>query len=82
METDLKFEFNMNLKPVRHASHRCRMTKISNEPKLRQYLVLAYQVQKTLSEGKAKDLGLKKSQYIRLVSLNCLIDVKSNGKRD
>ena len=32
------------------------MAKISNEPKLRQYLVLAYQIQETLSEGKAKDL--------------------------
>jgi len=27
------------------------------EPKLRQYLVLAYQIQETLFEGKAKDLG-------------------------
>jgi len=33
------------------------MAKISNEPKLRQYLVLAYQIQETLAEGKAKDLG-------------------------
>ena len=33
------------------------MAKISNEPKLRQYLVLAYQVQETLAEWKAKDLG-------------------------
>ena len=57
MEIDLKFEFNVNLKPVRHASYRCRMAKISNEPKLRQYLVLAYQIQETLAEGKATDLG-------------------------
>ena len=33
------------------------MAKISNEPKLRQYLVLAHQIQETISEGKAKDLG-------------------------
>lgn len=57
MGTDLKFEFEVNLKPVRHASYRHRMAKISNEPKLRQYLVLAYQIQDTLAEGKAKDLG-------------------------
>ena len=56
MDTELKFEFNVNLKPVRHASYRCRMAKISNEPRLRQYLVLAYQIQETLAEGKAKDL--------------------------
>ena len=57
METDLKFEFKVDLKPVHYKSHRCRMVKISNEPKLRQYLVLAYQIQETISEGKAKDLG-------------------------
>lgn len=57
MGTDLKFEFKVALKPVRHASPRCRMSKISNEPKLRQYLVLAYQIEEMLSEGKVKDLG-------------------------
>ena len=57
MGTDLKFEFKVDLKPVRHASYRHRMAKISNEPKLRQYLVLAYQIQDTFAEGKAKDLG-------------------------
>lgn len=57
METDLKFEFKVALKPVHYKSYRCRMTKISNEPKLRQYLVLAYQIQETLAEGKATDLG-------------------------
>lgn len=34
---------------------------------------------------KSKELSLKTSQYIRMVSLNCNIssgEVKSNGKRD
>ena len=53
MNTDLKFEFKVNLTPVRHKSYRCHMTKISNEPKLRQYLVLAYQVQETLDRDNA-----------------------------
>lgn len=57
MGTDLKFEFKVDLKPVRHASYRHRMSKILNEPKLRQYLVLAYQIQDALAEGKAKDLA-------------------------
>lgn len=57
MGTELKFEFKVDLKPVRYKSYRYRMTKISNEPKLRQYLVLAYQIQETLSERKAKDLS-------------------------
>jgi len=57
MSTNLKFEFKVDLKPVRHASYKHRMAKISNEPKLRQYLVLAHQIRDTLAEGKAKDLG-------------------------
>ena len=48
MDTELKYEFKVDLKPVRHKSHRYYMTNISNEPKLRQYLVLAYQTQETL----------------------------------
>ena len=48
MDTDLKFEFKINLKPVSHKSYRYYMAKIVNEPRLRQYLVLAYQIQETL----------------------------------
>jgi len=48
MDKELKFEFEVDLKPVRHKSHRYHMAKISNEPKLRQYLVLAYQIRETL----------------------------------
>ena len=46
MGTDLKFEFKINLPPVRHKSRSYHMTKIANEPMLRQYLVLAYQIQR------------------------------------
>ena len=48
MNTNPTYEFKVDLKPVRHKSYRYRMAKISNEPKLRQYLVLAYQIQETL----------------------------------
>lgn len=48
MSADLKFEFKVDLKPVHYKSYRCRMAKILNEPKLRQYLVLAYQIQETI----------------------------------
>jgi len=48
MATELKYEFKVDLKPVRHKSSRYHMAKISNEPRLRQYLVLAYQIQETL----------------------------------
>jgi len=50
MDTDMKFEFKVDLKPVRHASYRCCMAKISNEPKLRQYLVMAYQIRDALDK--------------------------------
>ena len=56
MNTELTYEFKVNLKPVRHKSHRYHMAKISDEPKLRQYLVLAYQIEEALCKEKAKDL--------------------------
>ncbi len=48
MDTDLKFEFKVNLTPMHYKSYQCRMAKISNEPKLRQHLMLAYQIQERL----------------------------------
>ena len=48
MDTDLKFEFKVDLKPVSRKSYRYYMAKIVNEPRLRQYMVLAYQIQETL----------------------------------
>ena len=77
METDLKFEFKVDLKPVHYKSYRCRMAKILNEPKLRQYLVLAYQIQETLAEGKATDLvqiaGWLSMTYTRLKQITNLL---------
>ena len=48
MSTDLKFEFKVDIKPVSRKSYRYYMAKIGNEPRLRQYMVLAYQIQETL----------------------------------
>jgi hypothetical protein len=48
MGTDLKFEFNIEKPTIRPESYQRRMAKLSNEPKLRQYLVLAYQIQEKL----------------------------------
>ena len=52
----MMFEFKINLKKVRHASPRYHMAKIVNEPKLRQSLVLAYQIQRYLKENNDKTL--------------------------
>lgn len=94
MGTDLKFEFKVDLKPVRHASTRCRMTKISNEPRLRQYLVLAYQIQEMLecdntitSKRMAEWLGMtapRISQILNLLFLSPAIQKEillSNDKK-
>lgn len=51
MGTDLKFEFKVDMAPVQHRSYRYRMVKIVSEPKLRQYLVLAYQIQEMLEHN-------------------------------
>jgi hypothetical protein len=48
MDAELRYEFKVDLKPVRHKSYRYQMAKISNEPKLRQYLVLAMQIEEAL----------------------------------
>jgi len=48
MSTDLKFEFKVDIKPVSRKSYRYYMAKIVNEPRLRQYMVLAYQIQEKL----------------------------------
>lgn len=53
METDLKFEFKVDLKPVRHKSYRYRMARLSEEPRLRQYLILAYQIRDALERDNA-----------------------------
>ena len=53
MSTDLKFEFKVDIKPVSRKSYRYYMAKIVNEPRLRQYMVLAYQIQETLDRDSA-----------------------------
>lgn len=65
MSADLKFEFKVDLKPVHYKSYRCRMAKISNEPKLRQCLVLAYQIQDVLE----KDATLTSKQIAEWLNM-------------
>ena len=44
MNADLKFEFKVDLTPIGYRSNRYRLKKLSEEPKLRQYVILAYQI--------------------------------------
>ena len=53
MGTDLKFEFKVDLPPIRPESYQHRMVKLSNEPKLRQYLLLAHQIRDRLDANPA-----------------------------
>jgi len=51
----MRFEFNVNLKKVRHISFR-KESKIKKEPSLRQSLILAYQLQQVFNKGETKSL--------------------------
>ena len=53
MGTDLKFEFKIDMPLIRPESYQRRMAKLSNEPKLRQYLLLAYQIRERLETDSA-----------------------------
>lgn len=50
MSADLKFEFKVDLTPVRYQLRRHRLKKLAGEPKLRQYLILAYQIKDMLEK--------------------------------
>lgn len=53
MGTDLKFEFKVDTPLIRPESYQQRMAKLSNEPKLRQYLLLAHQIRERLETDSA-----------------------------
>ncbi|MDD5423414.1 MAG: hypothetical protein PHT32_08395 [Candidatus Omnitrophica bacterium] len=65
MGTDLKFEFKIDLKPVWHNSNKHRMLKLSQEPKLRQYLILAYQI-KDMLEKDPKMTSRQLSEWLNM----------------
>jgi hypothetical protein len=49
---EMTFEFEVNLKHVNHRSQRCYMTRITKEPKMRQELILAYQLRELMEQNK------------------------------
>ncbi len=52
MNNSMRFEFIVNLKHVNHRSQRCYMTRITKEPKMRQDLILAHQLQELMEKDK------------------------------
>ena len=49
---EMTFEFEVNLKHVNHRSQRYYMTMITKEPKMRQDLILAHQLQELMEKDK------------------------------
>jgi hypothetical protein len=47
---EMTFEFEVNLKHVNHRSQRCFMAKITKEPRIRQDLILAYQLKELMEQ--------------------------------
>jgi hypothetical protein len=52
----MRIEFALDLKKLRHDTRRKRMAGIAKEPSLRRNLILAYQIESILSDGRAKDI--------------------------
>ena len=53
----MRIEFSIDINKMRHISRRKQMAGIAKEPSLRRNLILAYQIDLLLAEGKAKDLN-------------------------
>ena len=53
----MRIEFSIDPKKLRNTNRRKQMAGIAREPSLRQNLILAYQIESILSEGRAKDLN-------------------------
>ena len=47
---EMTFEFKVNLKHVNHRSQRCFMAKVTKEPRVRQDLILAYQLKELMKQ--------------------------------
>lgn len=76
MNDSLQFDFNVPITQLKNVRIKHTRKSIRNEPRLRQSLILAYQVEEIISEGKAKDfkqvaqwLNLSKARLSQIVSL-------------
>jgi len=52
----MRIEFSIDINKMKHISRRKQMAGIAKEPSLRRNLILAYQIEALLMDGKAKDL--------------------------
>ncbi len=56
VETAMRFEFTVDLKPVKHPSQP-KAKAVQKEPRLRQSLILAHDLQRLFKSGKANSFG-------------------------
>jgi ABC-type multidrug transport system permease subunit len=73
---EMMFEFEVNLQHVNHRSQRCFMAKITKEPRIRQDLILAYQLKELIEQGKgitlkqiAGWLGITYERVLQIMAL-------------
>jgi len=73
----MKFEFEVNLKHINHRSQRYFMAKVTKEPRIRQDLILAYQLKELVEQDKGIDLkqiaGWLGITYGRLLQIMALL---------
>ena len=76
MSLTLQFDFNVPITQLKNIRVKHNRRSIRNEPRLRQSLILAYQIEQLISDGKAKDftqvakwLNLTKSRLSQIMGL-------------
>ena len=74
---EMMFEFEVNLQHVNHRSRRCFMAKVTKEPRIRQDLILAYQLKEIIEQDKGISLkqiaGWLGITYGRLLQIMALL---------
>jgi hypothetical protein len=74
---EMTFEFEVNLKHVNHRSQRYFMAKVTKEPRIRQDLILAYQLKELMEQDKGITLkeiaGWLGITYGRLLQIMALL---------
>lgn len=73
---ELTLEFSVNLRPVNHKSLHCFRNKLNQEPRIRQDLILAYQLKNFIEQNKtiainqlAGWLGISYRRVFQLINL-------------
>ena len=76
MNNSLQFDFNVPIARLKHIRPKKEKEELQGEPRLRQSLILAYQVDQLIADGRAKDfsqaaqwLNITKARLSQIMSL-------------